>query len=194
MASIATKLVTAIASAGVVGGAGYGVYALTDTTDSIENYLKKSSFTITLQNDEASWTKVLETYKLEATDDLKIKDEDITQSKDIKDWCKEMLAKKIKSKDDDYKKASKWCVKYDVIKDKLGEGAKLETKAETLNTNYNNFPKEVKDSISEIKLQGTKQHENGEKTIQWCKQNQNRTYSNDTEFFFANTKKYCLGS
>ncbi|WP_187150429.1 hypothetical protein [Candidatus Mycoplasma haematobovis] len=56
------------AKVGVLGGMGYEIYALTNNTDSVKNYLEKAGLEIIEESNDSFWTKVLETYKLEKKD------------------------------------------------------------------------------------------------------------------------------
>lgn len=195
MSAIAAKLVTGVITTGVLGGGAYGIYYITDTTNTVSFYLKQKGFTETPQGSSEEWDKVLKTYNLEKTEDLKIESNLAITATTIKDWCKENLEKNIKSIEDPlFKKASKWCVKYQTIKEKLGTTKTVQV-AGTLNSSYEQFPQKVKESIQKIELTPkTKAHTNGEKTVKWCEQNLDRSHSEDSEFFFENTQKYCFAS
>ncbi|OAL10034.1 hypothetical protein A6V39_03915 [Candidatus Mycoplasma haematobovis] len=192
MAGLTTKIISGVVTTGALGGGAYGIYVYNNTTDTLGNYLTNKKFTLTKRETTGDWDKVAKTYKLQVTEELKINSKTEATANDIKVWCNENLTKNINSIEDPlFKKASKWCVKYTTISEKLG--SKTVKEANALNSEHNNFPQGVKDSIAKIKLPGeTQTHTNGAKTVEWCNQNLNRSYSADDEFFFKNTKQYCF--
>ncbi|OAL10039.1 hypothetical protein A6V39_03940 [Candidatus Mycoplasma haematobovis] len=196
MTGIANKLIVGTIATGALGGGAYGVYALTDTTDSIENYLKKNNLDIVSQDatSETAWNKAFGTYEIEKEeDDLKITDKEIKNRDDIKKWCNNTLRKKIKSTENSlYKKASYWCTKYQTISEKLGNDKPFETNVATLEGKHAQLGV-FKNTIESITLRKTKQeNQNGEKMKQWCDDNKKRKFNKRNKSFIDNITSHCL--
>ncbi|OAL10030.1 hypothetical protein A6V39_03895 [Candidatus Mycoplasma haematobovis] len=192
MTNLGTKITIGVLTAGTLSGAGYGIHALTDTTDTLRNYLSNSGLNITGDGEASEWTKVLATYKLEVTKELKIQ-EKVTTSNDIKNWCSSNLTKLIKSKSDVlYKRASKWCIKYKTIEEELTID-KFEKEVSKLQTKHDSLSTEMKEIIKGVTLSPAKtQNENGEKIKQWCTENSKRSYSDENKSYIDNIKSACL--
>ncbi|OAL10033.1 hypothetical protein A6V39_03910 [Candidatus Mycoplasma haematobovis] len=189
MAGITVKIVAGTLTAGAIGGAGYGVHALTDTTDTVKNYLEKSKFILTKENETDLWTKAFGTYGLEKAG-FKIP-KTISNGNDIRDWCKETLNKKIKSEEEaNYKIASKWCVHYTTISDKL-KGKNLVDDASKLNDKISSFSKDIQTEINNTQVDAST-NQNGEKVKKWCQENVKRTFTKESENYFSNINSHCL--
>lgn len=186
MSSIAVKALASLATVGGLGGAIYGAYSYNNTKDTVSNYLTKSNLIVAKQDDSGFWDKVLKTYKLESKG-LEIENIDLNNSTGIKAWCDSALKREIKSKEEDiFKKASKWCVEYQTIKDKLKEKT-FQSETSKLKDKLNSFIKEIQEEINAIK-DGTTE----EKVKKWCDDNSYRSYSEDEDKYFKDIIKNCL--
>lgn len=187
MASIAIKAVATLATAGSIGGVAYGFHTLSDTTDTVRNYLTKNGLNIAKQNDSNFWDKVLKTYKLEKEGFEINNDADLKDSSEIKAWCDSALKTRIKSKEEDiFKKSSKWCVEYQAIKEKIKD-KQFVKEHQKLNDKLEKFSEE-----SQIEIKELTQKTNGEKIKHWCDKNADRSYSKDDERYFKDINANCL--
>lgn len=173
-----------------LGGIGYLASVLTDPTDSIENYLKKSK--LTLRKD--GWDTLLESYLIEAedNDELKINNGDVVNSEGIERWCKDNLKENVKSTDNtEFKRATYWCVNYETIADQF-KGGKFEEDVEKLENKLGLFTKESQSEIAVVAPVLTGKHDNGTRIRQWCENNKKRRHSDKNKRYFEDIKKNCL--
>ncbi|AEG73188.1 hypothetical protein HF1_08510 [Mycoplasma haemofelis str. Langford 1] len=182
-----------LAGVGGTGVLGYGAYTMMQPSN-VKEVLIKNNFKLTsdLSGTALSdaWTKVLETYKVEATSDTKIREEEIT-SKDIEEWCLSSLKVKVNDKhyESTYSKASKWCVIYTTISEKLkSENKAISTNDTNLKSKYDSMPEHLKTSI----LNGADSNKAGEKTKEWCGQNSKRSFLGSHDTHYQNLISYCL--
>ncbi|CBY92809.1 hypothetical protein HF1_08010 [Mycoplasma haemofelis str. Langford 1] len=183
-----------MAGAGGVGLGGYAAYTMVQPSN-VKEALIKNNFKLTadLKEQERSkaWTKVEGTYKVEATNDTKIGNKEIsaTTAQDIESWCKTALEVGVKDKryESTYSKASRWCVIYTTISEKLTlENKKLSSDTSSLKTKYEGMPEDLKKSIT------SETDQTGQKTKEWCENNAKRSFLGTQDTHYQNLTKYCL--
>lgn len=189
MTKISTRLLIGTGSVGTIGGVGYLVSALTNTTESLNNYLKRNNLT----RRRTGWETVSKTYAMEAGDeDLRIDSNDIMEEKDIQEWCDATLKMNIKSDDPQFKIAARWCSEFKTIKDSFPAGKTLISEASEFKNKYETLTdqdlKSKRDAV-EIKDATNSKEERFKK---WCHDNSNRTYSNKDEYFAKRIIEHCL--
>ncbi|AEG73129.1 hypothetical protein MHF_0865 [Mycoplasma haemofelis Ohio2] len=186
--SIALGSMAGIAGTGTCG---YAAYKMMQPSN-VKEVLIKNNFKLTSelreQEREAAWNKVLETYKVEVAENTKIENKTSTEitSKDIEGWCSKALEVKVKDKDYEstYSKATKWCVIYTSIADKLKSDNKtLSTDTSSLASKYSSMPQELKTAIS---------GQEGEKVKTWCENTSKRFFLGSEDTNYKNLINYCL--
>ncbi|OAL10041.1 hypothetical protein A6V39_03950 [Candidatus Mycoplasma haematobovis] len=185
--NIAIKLGVGIASAGAIGGAGYGIYSYNNTTDTVQSYLEKNNFVVIKQSEQDLWNKSYEAYKFEKTSDLTITPDN---SEGIKAWCNTALNKTIKSKTEiDYTGATKLCVRFETIKDKLSK--ELEQTVTKLNGKLDLFTTSIQEEIKKINAEEG-QNKVGTQIQKWCAENSKRRNSTENKPYLDDIRKNCL--
>ncbi|OAL10038.1 hypothetical protein A6V39_03935 [Candidatus Mycoplasma haematobovis] len=189
----AVKSAIGIVTVGTLGGAGYGVYSYNNTTDTVRNYLKKNNLTVIEKTNSTFWTKVLETYKLEKTQELSISVENNVTAENIRDWCDTNLKTNIDSTDNSlFKKASRWCVDYQTIEEQL-TSAKFQTDTKELAKKYSSITDTtIKGQIDKSVISGGNNNSEGDKIKRWCDSNKKRRFSSDDKVYSSNIETICL--
>ncbi|AEW45290.1 hypothetical protein MHC_02120 [Mycoplasma haemocanis str. Illinois] len=191
-----TLLKIGVVSVGV-GSAGLGGLAISSHINSKKNTVKtallskkyKLTFSLESGEQEKAWEKVLKTYKLEAKEDLKIQEGQVTSYDVIKNWCSSNLESQYQ--ESIFKKAKKWCVIYSTFEDKLKvDGVTLETEASTLQTKYSSLG-DLKGEVDNITTSTSGGNSNGEKLKQWCKSKSDLSYSDDSNELYQKFKNHC---
>ncbi|AEW45509.1 hypothetical protein MHC_03245 [Mycoplasma haemocanis str. Illinois] len=185
-----------IAGGGGISVGGYAAYTMMQPSN-VKEALIKNGFKLTLDLNEQerskAWTKVLDTYKIEATSDTKIGSKEISAitAQDIESWCKEALEMGTKNQnyESTYSKTSKWCVVYTTISEKLtSENKKLSSDTNSLKTKYESMPETLKTSITSDNGQA------GQKTKEWCENNVKRSFLGVQDIHYQNLAQYCLSA
>ncbi|CBY92621.1 hypothetical protein HF1_06130 [Mycoplasma haemofelis str. Langford 1] len=175
-----------IAAAGA-GGIGMGGWAISNYVKSTDNTVKaaliskghKLTSSLPSSKQDASWAKVANTYKLEAKQELKIKEGEVTAN-DIRNWCEKHM--EVQSSASILEKAAKWCVVYSSFKDKLDEEKlTLETDDGTLNTKYDSLG-DLTSVVSAITPDAGTGNENGRKLKKWCETMIHSSYGDDSTY------------
>ncbi|OAL10035.1 hypothetical protein A6V39_03920 [Candidatus Mycoplasma haematobovis] len=201
MNPLGTKVLISVGVTGALGGAGYGIHALTsspdtsDTSDTLSNFFKKdSTIKLVSQDDgsEAAWTKAHDAYLLEKDEvGLSITDKTINNGTDIKDWCASALTKTIRSTSDLlYRQAKKWCTEFKTISEQIGSTKTREEDLATLDGKHGALDEKIKQALKQITdVSGNNQ--NGAKLKKWCDNNLKRSYSDVQEYYYKHIVSNC---
>lgn len=191
MASITTKVIVGLVSAGGIAGGSYLVSVLNDPTDSIQNYLKKNNFK--LRKD--GWDTLLASYFIETdgNDELKIGDglnDFIPDEEFIQKWCQKNLKENVKSNNDnEFKKATYWCVEFKTIEEEFK--GRFETRIEELAKKYQDLPLDIKEAVDKLVF-ANENNEEGHRIQKWCNNNKKMRVSNDNKNYVEKIKQTCL--
>ncbi|CBY92499.1 hypothetical protein HF1_04910 [Mycoplasma haemofelis str. Langford 1] len=193
---------SALTMAGVIGGGGaaaaggYSIYSAIQPKTIKEKLLKENFHLVSDIKDSSKldkeWEKVLNRYKVEVNDTSKIieKDKGSVTKEEIKKWCGDNLDSKIN--DSLYSKASKWCVTFTSLSEKLtSTGKQLSTNATSLKSKYDTMSEALKGEINKITVSsGTPQE--GEKTKLWCSDLSKRAFISEEDTHYRNLIQYCV--
>ncbi|AEW45498.1 hypothetical protein MHC_03190 [Mycoplasma haemocanis str. Illinois] len=188
-----TIILGSIAGITGTGTCGYAAYKMMQPSN-VRESLIRNGFKLTLElgkpEREKAWNKVLETYKVEASEKTKIENKATTEitAKDIEDWC--LKAMDIKTKDKNYEsiysKAALWCVIYTSISEQLKfENKTLSTDTTSLSSKYDSMPQDLKTAIS---------GKEGEKVKNWCEKTSKRFFLGPEDTNYKNLVNYCLAN
>ncbi|AEW45270.1 hypothetical protein MHC_02020 [Mycoplasma haemocanis str. Illinois] len=193
---------TVLTVSGILGGGGaaaaggYSIYSAIQPKTIREKLLKEGFRLLSDIKDankaNTAWEKVVSRYKVEVDDNSKIIDANasaITKDK-ISDWCKKNLDVKIENSL--YSKASKWCVEFTSLEEKLKQsGRQLNANAQTLDGKYNSLPHDIKGKVDKVSVTASS-HQNGEKIKQWCSDLSKRSFTGENDNHYQNLISHCI--
>lgn len=190
MAKISSRLIIGTGSVGTIGGLRYLVSVLTDTTDTLENYLSKNKLFLRSNN----WEEVVAAYLLEFDEETKGTNDDVIKPEHFEKWCEDNTKKKIKSTNStEFKTASKWCINFQTIENKFKN--QFEEEPKKLTTKYQKLKKNIQDLIDKEVVENvldTDENIKGHKTKKWCDENKKRRFSKDDKDYVPKIKIACI--
>ncbi|AEG72805.1 hypothetical protein MHF_0533 [Mycoplasma haemofelis Ohio2] len=196
MGKLPLTLAGAIGGGGAAAAGGYSIYSAIQPKTIKEKLLKEGFSLISDIKDSdksnAAWEKTVSRYKVEADGNSKINSDNISSiTKDkISKWCEENLGSKIEEAL--YSKASKWCVAFTSLEEKLKQsGRQLQTNAQTLNGKYDSIPQDIKGKINSVSVTASS-NQNGEKIKQWCSDLSKRAFTNEKDSHYQNLISHCI--
>ncbi|CBY92458.1 hypothetical protein HF1_04500 [Mycoplasma haemofelis str. Langford 1] len=196
MGKLSLTMVGVLGGGGASALGGYSIYSMMQPKTINEKLLREgfqliSDIKETTKLDQA-WNKTLDRYKVEADNDSRInsKDHQSLTKDEIVQWCKDNLGKKIDN--NLYSKASKWCVTFTSISEKLSrDSKKLKEDVSSLKTKYNSIPSNLQAEINKITA-SEGDNKTGEQTKAWCSSLSKRAFLNEEDGHYQHIINYCI--